>query len=147
MAAGLFAKGARLRGANDTSVASGGFLDGGRKVHEYVAAILEPKGIDLSQKRSQKLSADVVEPADLILTMTSEHARSVVSVAPRAVGDSTRDWLDDLNESNRRVYLGDDALLDIPDPIGHPLRTFEGLASELENTIAWILSCAYPARS
>lgn len=163
MAAALFMKSAHEHNAVDAVAASGGFLEGGRKVHEHVTTILDSKGIDVSQKRSQRLSADVVEPADLILTMTSEHARGVVSQFPRSISDvytlrhfgsvvtprprheSTREWLASINTNNRRAYLGDDVLLDIPDPIGHPIKAFEGLATELENTISWIMQCAYPA--
>lgn len=165
MAAALFVKSAHDHQASDALAASTGFLEGGRKVHEHVTAILDEKGIDVSLKRSQRLNASIVEPADLILTMTSEHARGVVSQFPRAIADvytlrhfgsvvtprqrheSTREWLDAINTRNRRAYLGDDVLLDIPDPIGHPYKAFKGLAIELENTISWILDCAYPANA
>ena len=165
LAAALFAKSAHAHDASDALAASGGFLEGGRSVHEHVASILEDKGVDVSQKRSQRLSAEVVDPADLILTMTSEHARGVVSQFPRSIAEvytlrhfgsvvtprprheSTLEWLDSINRSNRRAYLGDDVLLDIPDPIGHPFKAFKGLANELENTISWILDCAYPANA
>lgn len=163
MAAGLFTKAAHAHGASDALAASGGFLKEGRKVHDHVSSVLGERGIDVSRKRSQRLSDEVVGPADVILTMTSEHARRVVSQHPRSIGqvytlrhfgsivtprrdhDTTREWLDSINLSNRRTYLGDDVLLDITDPVGHPLKTFEGLATELENTIAWILDCAFPA--
>lgn len=162
MAAGLFAQAAHAHGASDALAASGGFGDAGRNVHEHVASVLGAKGIDVSRKRSQRLSAEVVGPADLILTMTSEHARSVVSEHPRSIADvytlrhfgsvvtprrehdTTREWLEAINLSNRRTYLGDDVLLDIPDPLGYPLKAYEGLAAELESTISWILDCAYP---
>ncbi len=143
--------------------ASAGFLEGGRPVHEHVVTILEDLGVDVSRKQSQKLSPHLVEKADLILTMTSEHARGVVSRFPRSISDvytlrhfgtivtprpdgvSTTDWLGDLNAVNRRAYLGDDSMLDIADPIGHPYKVFSELAVELENTINWIMGCAYPA--
>lgn len=165
MAAALFAKSAHAHDATDALAASGGFLEGGRAVHEHVTTILDTQGIDVSQKRSQRLSASLVDPADLILTMTSEHARGVVSqfprsiervytlrhfgsvVTPRARHDSTTEWLHAINDANRRAYLGDDILLDIPDPIGHPLKAFQGLAVELDSTISWIMDCAYPANA
>ena len=163
MAAALFAKAAYVMDAPEARSASAGFLEGGRPVHEHTATVLEGHGVDVSRKRSRKLSPEVVEKADLILTMTSEHARGVVSRFPKAISDvytlrhfgtvvtprpdglSTADWLDDLNAANRRAYLGDDPLLDIDDPIGHPLDVYRELSVELENTINWIMGCAFPA--
>ncbi len=145
--------------------ASAGFLEGGRPVHASVLQLLEERDIDASRKKSQKLSQGLVDKADLILTMTSEHARGVVSRFPRVISDvytmrhfgtivtprpsdmSIREWLDELNNSNRRAYLGDDEILDIPDPIGLDHKVFTDLAIELENAIDWIMGCAYPASS
>lgn len=163
MASALFTKAAVDHGADGAMAASAGFLDGGRPVHMSVKQILDERGIDVSRKKSQKLTEDLVDKADLILTMTSEHARGVVSrfpraisvvytqrhfgtlVTPRPAGASTREWLDDLHASNRRSYLGDDEALDIPDPIGLEHKVFQDLAVELTNSIEWIMGCAYPA--
>jgi len=132
-------------------------------VHDHVNTLLTERGIDMSRKRSQKLASEVVDHADLILTMTSEHARGVVSRFPRAIsnvytlrhfgsvvtprshGDTTADWLERINSENRRAYLGDDESRDIADPIGHPLDVFTDLAVELESAIDWIVGCAFPA--
>lgn len=145
--------------------ASAGFLEGGRPVHEHVASLLASRGVDVSRKQSQKLTPEIVEHADLILAMTSEHARGVVSrfpdtisrvftlrhfgsiVTPRPSALTTNEWLRLIHDENRRAYLGDDALLDIVDPIGQDLKVFERLATELENTISWLMDCAYPAKA
>jgi protein-tyrosine-phosphatase len=165
MASGLFAKSAHVNGAVGAISASAGFLEGGRPVHPAVTRLLDERAIDVSRKKSQKISQDLVDKSDLILTMTSDHARGVVSRFPRAISDvytlrhfgtivtqrpagvSTREWLDDLNVLNRRAYLGDDEILDIPDPIGHAHKVFAELVIELENSIGWIMGCAYPASS
>jgi protein-tyrosine-phosphatase len=165
MASALFARSAHVNGAVGAMSASAGFLEGGRPVHESVTRLLDERGVDVSRKKSRKLSQDLVDKSDLILTMTSEHARGVVSRFPGAISDvytlrhfgtvvsprpadmSTREWLDDLNVSNRRAYLGDEEMLDIPDPIGHPHQVFIELVTELENSIDWIMGCAYPASS
>lgn len=163
LASALFAKAALNHGASEALSASAGFLEGGRPVHTSVKQILDERGIDVSRKKSQKLTQDLVDKADLILTMTSEHARGVVSrfpsaisdvytqrhfgtlVTPRPSGASTREWLDDLHISNRRSYLSDDEMLDIADPIGLDHKVFQELAAELTNSIEWIMGCAYPA--
>ena len=163
MASALFAKSVHANGVTGAMSASAGFLEGGRPVHESVHRLMSERGVDVSRKKSQQLSQDLVDKSDLILTMTSEHARGVVSRFPRAIGDvytfrhfgtlvtprspemSTRDWLDHLHLSNRRAYLGDDDVLDVPDPIGHEHNVFVELAAELENSINWIMGCAFPA--
>lgn len=164
LASALFAKSAHVSGASDARSASAGFLEGGRPVHDSVVRLLDERGVDVSRKKSQQLSIDVVEKADLILTMTSEHARGVVSrfpsvisdvytqrhfgriVTPRRTDASIREWLDELNTSNRRAYLGDDDELDIPDPIGQNHKVFTDLTVELEQSIDWIMGCAFPAQ-
>lgn len=164
LASALLALAAHEREVPDVFAASAGFLEGGRPVHEHVAALLDQRGVDMSQKRSQKLNIETVEAADLILTMTSEHARGVVGRFPRTVDDvytfrhfarlvrprghnqSTSEWLNSMSEDTRRAYLGDDATLDIPDPIGQDFAVFEGLAGELQTAVSWIMDCAFPAK-
>lgn len=161
LAAALFVQSAYERGVTDAKAASAGFLEGGRPVHEHVATILDEKGVDASRKLSQRLTDEIVGPADLILTMTSEHARGVVGrfpdsinevytlrhfatiVTPRPSDIGTDEWLDSINENNKRAYLGDDVTRDIPDPIGHPFDVFEVLSAELTTSINWIMDCAY----
>lgn len=162
MAAALLAKSAHDRDIPEAKAASAGFLDGGRRVHEHVVTLLEQDGVDVSRKRSQKVEQALIDKADLVLTMTTEHARGIVGRFPESLpsvytmrhfstvvpvrphGTSISDWLDQINMSNRRAYLSDDELLDIPDPIGHDLDVFVELAEELRNSIAWIMSCAFP---
>lgn len=162
MASALFAKAAHVYGAANALSASAGFLEGHRPVHPSVIELLDERGIDMSRKESRMLTGDVVDMADLILTMTSDHARRVVSQFPESAGDvytlrhfstlvtprprgvSTREWLDGLDQKNNRSYIGNDEIFDIPDPIGHHLKVFAELGIELETAIDWIMGCAYP---
>lgn len=161
LAAAILAQAAADKDMSDVRAASAGFLEGGRPVHDHVATILSERGIDASRKRSQKLTDDVVGPADLILTMTSEHARGVVGRFPKSISDvytlrhfativtprpsdlSTSDWLSGINAANKRAYLGDDDSRDISDPIGHPMPVFRTLAEELTTSIDWIVNSAF----
>lgn len=161
LAAAILGQSAAAGGMSEIRAASAGFLEGGRPVHEHVSTILSERGIDASRKRSQKLTDQVVGPADLILTMTSEHARGVVGrfphsigkvytlrhfatvVTPRPADTQTSEWLDDVNRANKRAYLGDDDSRDISDPIGHPMPVFRTLADELTSSIDWIVSSAF----
>jgi protein-tyrosine phosphatase len=57
----------------------------GRSIHPQTAAALERHRIDSSAFRSRRLSAEDVEWADLVLTMTTEHREEVVGVSPRGL--------------------------------------------------------------
>ncbi|MEN6412144.1 MAG: low molecular weight protein arginine phosphatase [Veillonellales bacterium] len=48
------------------------------------ASAMERQGIDLSGHRSRLLTAQITAAAGLILTMTAEHKRVVLSIAPEA---------------------------------------------------------------
>jgi len=162
MAAGLLVDGAAKRGLTDVQVASAGFLPGGRDPHKSVVTILGESGVDLSEKRSRRLDTKVVDGAQLILTMTSEHARRLVGEFPaasnkvwvlrdlcsrvtaRVPGQSTPDWIAHMHQTQPRSYADDSERLDIPDPIGEPHEAFVELSAELTNLITWLLACAYP---
>ncbi|WP_427337889.1 hypothetical protein [Caloranaerobacter sp. DY30410] len=46
--------------------------------------VLSEEGIDLSKHRSRPLTKDMIERADLILTMTVNHKNAVINMAPEA---------------------------------------------------------------
>lgn len=162
MAAGLLVQAANLRGASDVLVASAGFLDGGQPVHEHVQKILGDRGIDMSRKKSQKLRPGLIQRADLVLTMTNDHARGVIGRFPasarrvytlrhfvanlpaRRPGTSVDAWLDQIDADNPRHFGPDEEHYDIEDPIGKPMENFLTLADELISSIDWMLGCAYP---
>lgn len=165
LAAGLLVDAAAQRDLGDLRVASAGFLPGGRQPHDSVLQLLDESGVDLSEKRSRRLDETIVGGAQLILTMTSEHARRLVGEFPasaakvwvlrdfctvvtaRAEGQSIDSWLGALSELHHRSYAEDSERLDVPDPIGEAHDAFVTLSEELTNLIGWFLACAYPARS
>lgn len=165
LAAGLLVDAADARGLENVRVASAGFLPGGREPHESVVSILDESGVDLTDKRSRRLDETIVGGAQLVLTMTSEHARRLVGEFPlatkkvwvlrdfcsritaRAEGQSVADWLADMDRQHPRSYADDSDRLDVPDPIGEAHDAFTELGDELSNLISWLLACAYPNRS
>jgi protein-tyrosine phosphatase len=57
----------------------------GYPVEPAAARLLEQQGIACDAFAATRLDADLVEAADLVLTMTREHRTAVVTVAPRAL--------------------------------------------------------------
>lgn len=89
---------------------------------EAVEALGE-EGIDLRGHRARLLTREMVDQADLVLTMTGGHKRYVQEIAPES-----RDKVFTLAE-----YAGIGA--DLPDPLGQPLAVYRRYAGELR----WLL--------
>ncbi|KAB3530885.1 low molecular weight protein arginine phosphatase [Alkaliphilus serpentinus] len=96
--------------------------------------VMEEKGIDISGHRSTLLSRELIDEAAIILTMTQNHKRNVLRLAPDAAekvftlkefsyGDDV-----DLNERN-----------DILDPFGHSIEVYKSCRDEIEEALrrAW----------
>lgn len=164
MAAGLLAQAAFKHQARGLLSASAGFLESDKPVHPYVVKVLAKRDIDVSAKKSQQISAEIVERADLVLTMTCQHSRAVIgnfptslpkvftvrdfcgSVTARPQGVSVSDWLASINQLSNRSYAQDQPHLDIDDPIGKDFEVYTELETELDQAIDWIVGCAFPKR-
>lgn len=93
---------------------------------EEAIRALEEEGIDLRGHRARLLTAEMVEEADLVLTMTGGHKRYVQELAPGA-GDKVFTLAE---------YAG--VGTDLPDPLGQPLPVYRRYAGELR----WLLGHA-----
>ncbi len=76
---------------------------------------LKEMGSDLARHRSRPLTVELIHQADLILTMSRDHSRSVTALVPSAA-----DKVETLNPDG-----------DIDDPIGADLTTYRVLAGQL----------------
>ncbi len=76
------------------------------------------QGMDLSGHRSRPLTADMVEEADEIFTMTGSHRSAVIGAFPKAADKTRR--LDSV---------------DISDPIGGPLAEYRATAKQIEQAL------------
>jgi len=85
---------------------------------------LKNKNLDLSGHRAKALTADLVDEADLILTMTERHKEELVRAYPRAQGKTFLLY--------EYAGLGPK---DIPDPAGKSLAEYEACAAELESVL------------
>ena len=57
---------------------AGVFAYDGDNSSEYALMVLEEMGIDISKHKSQKVTKELIEETDLILTMSKSHKESVI---------------------------------------------------------------------
>ncbi len=114
----------RQERAQDVAVGSAGvWTVDGRPASEYGILEMISRHIDISQHRSRALTEIIVREADLILTMTRNHAEAVRAEFPAHA---------------RRVYtLADMAgrAFDVEDPIGGTQSDYAQAAEEIEMLI------------
>jgi protein-tyrosine-phosphatase len=87
--------------------------------------VMRAEGIDISGYRSKQLTKELVETADLILTMKKEYKDLIVSRYP---------------ESKHKVFTlkefaGETEDLDIADPYSEGMKAYEACAKEIKQTL------------
>jgi len=86
--------------------------------------VMAEREIDLSGHRARLLTREMVEEADLVLTMTRQHKRALLELVPEAEG---------------KVYTLKEFLAredpDIPDPFGGSVEEYRRVAHELEEAL------------
>jgi protein-tyrosine phosphatase len=155
MAEGLLRKHiGRLRPDTKINVASAGQRAGGSAIAPMASAALASYGIDMSSHTSRRLVPTLVDNADLIVTMTSEHMRSVVDlvphawsktfmltelcrrialVAPRGEGELFARYLARLHQGRiPSDLLAAGTADDITDPYGGPMSGYQQSARDLD---------------
>lgn len=99
----------------------------GEQASGHAQSVAKSAGSDLSAHRSTRLDTGLVASADLILTMTVAHRRSIVEQWPA--------------EADRVMTLGEAAGLDldVEDPWGGPVEAYERTQQQLGKLIraAW----------
>ena len=90
---------------------------------ENAKAIMKRYGLDISSHRSRQLTGEMVEKADLILTMTNGHKAALTSVFPGAIPKTFT-----LPE-----YAGQNG--DIKDPFGGDLALYTECAETIERCL------------
>lgn len=112
-------------------VRSAGLLNlGGAHAHEHMIQIAQQRGFDLTEHRSQIITAEILRQSDLILGMDREHVRTLREIGPHAA---------------RVFLLGSypEAHLDgpeVPDPIGRDHAEFVNVADQIDGLILSLTS-------
>jgi len=126
----------------------------GRPPPAHTLSVLMGKGIDASRHRSRTLLPELVDGADLLLTMERQHLRTAAVLAPDAFAKTftLKEFLRRALEIGPRpehepierylgrvgegrdptVLLADDPRDEVHDPQGGPLREFQAAVDELE---------------
>jgi protein-tyrosine phosphatase len=155
-------------GISDWTVESAGVkARPGLPPHPYVTEILSGRHIDVDGWSSQRVSSELIERADLILTATAAQRGQVVRLVPKAnlrtfVLLQFADWcrhaatglatgrtagetavLAALDGRGRSQPLAP-AKQDLEDPLGHPLRRFEACADTLADATDAIVRAGRP---
>jgi protein-tyrosine phosphatase len=151
----------------DAAVSSAGELPGGVRASAGSVRAMAARGLDLSSHVSREFTPEMVERADLVLTMARRHLRNAVmlrpdafsrtytlkelvrrgdAVGPRRADQSLDGWLAELHVGRTRAsLLGDDLRDDVADPIGGPDGLYEETAVELTELIDRAVALAFAA--
>ena len=165
MAAGLLSRKLAEVGA-DATVVSAGLLVDGRPASDHGVTAMRRRGIDIVDHRSQRVSRELVERADLIVAMERRHVREVAVLdsaafartftlpelarraqvgGPRSADESVEEWLDWIGAGRRPTdLLSESAEDEIADPIGRSAREYEKTAVELEALVDVVVDHLIP---
>ena len=153
LAAGLMAVNAKDAGAR-VNVASASVDHEVRSTHPTTLAMLAARGVALGRETSQPISPALIGGADLVLVMTSDHAKFVVGrfpadrhkvfvlghlaneVPPVTETDSVDDWLARVH-ALARDYAHEERW-DIVDPMGESDEIYGQVLAELDAATGWL---------
>lgn len=95
-----------------------------RPATDHMVTLMAEQGLDLSQHRARNVNRQIVERADLVLTMAQGHAEALRLEFP---------------DQAHKVYLlsemRDGRLYDVPDPYGGSLADYRLCVAQLSNLI------------
>ncbi|MEY2480911.1 MAG: glycine hydroxymethyltransferase [Verrucomicrobiota bacterium] len=131
MAEGLFRR--MLGNRKDMEVFSAGVhAVRGQPPSLYAIEVLEREGVDISQLRSEPLTATLVDRATHIFAMTGAHLETIHMLFPHGAEKSF--LLREFEEPGATVWR------DVPDPIGLGLDVYEECASTIKNALPSVLA-------
>lgn len=105
----------RAAGGRHTSESAGSVADPNGAVHPEVVEVMREMGIDLSGVRPQRLTDDLAQRADVVVTMGCGDA------CPFVPGVRYIDW-------------------DVPDPKGQPMEAVRATRDEIDRRVTELLT-------
>src|SRR5216110_1797777 len=131
IAEGLFRR--LLGNRKDIEVASAGVhAVRGQPPSLYAVQVCESDGVDISDLRSQPLTADLVERATHIFAMTGAHLETIHMLFPH--GAEKTFLLREFEEPGETLWR------DVPDPIGLGREVYEDCARTIKNALLSVLA-------
>jgi low molecular weight protein-tyrosine phosphatase len=164
MAALFFERELRMRGI-PAEVSSAGILLDDRPAERNAIRVLAARGLDASTHRSRRMTAEMLDRADLIVGMERAHVREAAVLSTRSYaraftlkelvrraeeagprGDEPfSTWLTHLSAGRTPAdHLGRDADDEVDDPIGRGERYFRRTADEIEALVERFVDLAFP---
>ncbi len=133
MAEGLFRHMINEKGLEgEISVESAGvFAVSGEPASLQAIEAMGRQSIDISNHKSRQLTKEMIENANLIIAMTNNHKRAIISMSNNAIDKTftlTEYSYDDTRKHN-----------DIMDPFGAPVHEYEKCLMEIKNALNIIL--------
>ncbi|HLW35350.1 MAG TPA: serine hydroxymethyltransferase [Chthoniobacterales bacterium] len=98
----------------------------------YAVQVCEADGVDISDQRSQPLTADLVERATHIFAMTGAHLETIHMLFPH--GAEKTFLIREFEEPGATLWR------DVPDPIGMGREVYEDCARTIKNALPSVLS-------
>jgi protein-tyrosine-phosphatase len=130
MAEALFKELLGKKGIEDIKVISAGLAAfEGDKASPQAVHVMQKRGIDLTGHRARRIDANLVNQADLILTMTGRHKAHLISMFPEAA--------EKIHVLKEYVYDGSISAqsAQILDPFGQSVEVYEECALQLEEAL------------
>ena len=131
MAEGLLRKEMKQRGINENQVqvmSAGIFAQNGEPATEHAVTVMRERGVSLKSHRSRRLNHAMLEKADLILTMTTDHKQALLmmdaAVAERLF--TIAEFVSDPETAG---------ITDVADPFGGSPDMYRTTAEQLERMV------------
>ncbi|MGA1075880.1 MAG: hypothetical protein ACO307_12235 [Ilumatobacteraceae bacterium] len=158
MAEAVLADAVARRGL-DVTVRSAGLMRVELPVDPMMASLMAERGIDISGHRPRQVGPDDVASVDLVVAMTRQHVRSLVTdvrspfprtftlkEVERRLGSGSRVAARDLaglhHGRTAAELLGDSTIDDIDDPFGRARSVYAACAAEIDRAVdslvAWL---------
>ncbi|HHV78809.1 MAG TPA: low molecular weight protein arginine phosphatase [Firmicutes bacterium] len=100
----------------------------GQRAHEHALQVMKEKGLDISSHEARRLSPELAEEADLILTMTLGNKRQIVSQVPSAAEKT-------FTLAEYGMAHGEE----VADPFGKDVEVYRRTAEQLERLLTEVL--------
>ena len=150
----------------DASVSSAGLSFDDRPATDDAIQVATGYGLDLRNHRSRMLAPELVEKADLVITMERLHAREAIVLADgalsktftlkelvrraraeghRAPGESLEEWLVRVNAGRKAMDLmGESSDDDVADPYLSSSKVYAACIAELDELVRELVNLAWP---
>lgn len=114
----------------------------GQNASPQAVEVLKEKGIDLRSHRSTLLTPELIQEADLILTMTYNHKAVVLHMCPEAEDKvfTLKEYVSLQEGKLHRVDSNSEGIsYDIKDPFGQSTEVYRQSAEEIEECLKILL--------